>query len=51
MSDKQLSIEDFKRWGKQGGKKTGVTKRRGDSEYYRNLAKKRKKLHTSELNK
>jgi hypothetical protein len=42
-SKKTLSIEDFQKWGAQGGKKKGSSKARGDSEYYKNLAKKRKK--------
>ena len=33
-------IDNFKRWGSKGGKKKGSTKVRGDSEYYRNIAKK-----------
>jgi hypothetical protein len=42
MTDKTLTLEQFKEWGKQGGSKKGESKSRGDSEYYRNLAKKRK---------
>ena len=32
----------FSNWGSQGGKKKGITKMRGDSKYYKNLAKKGK---------
>jgi hypothetical protein len=41
-----LTREQFKNWGKQGGVKGGLkkgkSKVRGDSEYYRNIARKRK---------
>lgn len=33
----------FSKWGAQGGKKKGKSKVRGDSEYYRTIAKKRNK--------
>ena len=39
---RDLTIEDFKRWGAQGGKTKGISKVRGDSEYYRTISKKRK---------
>ncbi len=39
MTDKELTIEQFKQWGSQGGKKKGASKIRGDSEYYSKIAK------------
>lgn len=37
-------IDEFKRWGSQGGKKKGSSKIRGNSEYYSNLSKRAKKI-------
>lgn len=47
MKDKTFTLEQFKQWGKQGGKKKGQSKVRGDSEYYRTISNKRKKKSTS----
>jgi hypothetical protein len=41
---KVFTLEQFKKWGSKGGKTTGKSKVRGDSEYYRQLAKKRKNI-------
>lgn len=38
--------KQFEEWGSKGGKKKGMTKVRGDSEYYRNIVKNRKKIDT-----
>jgi hypothetical protein len=37
MTDKTFTSDDFRKWGKKGGSKKGETKRRGDSEYYRQM--------------
>jgi len=41
-----IPLNTFRTWGAQGGKKKGKSKVRGDSEYYRKIAKRRKKKST-----
>lgn len=40
--------EHYRKIGKRGGEKKGPTKRRGDSDYYRNIAMMRRKKNTEE---
>jgi len=43
MTEKKITIEQFRLWGSKGGQKKGKSKVRGDSKYYSKIAKRRKK--------